>query len=461
MRRVFSRLLRLAQSARASDTNRGKVVDSAAWTLGERVLTLGGTWVVSIVVANHLGLADFGLLSYTVALVALFVTFVTAGLSGLVVRDLVRRPDERDSIMGTVFLIRACSGVLCFAALIGSTFLFGTDQSGGRVLAVIVGVGMFLRATDVVEFWFQAETRLRYVSMVNMTSAVVGGLVRLLLVAFDGSLVLFACAVAFEQIVASAAFFVAYRAKGGHFRRWKFERGRAGAYLRTSWPLILSGAANTVNRRADLVLLGVLLSTSAVGTYAIAARLSEIWYFVPMAIAGAVFPSLIRAKALSEELYRRRLRQLYALFLWGAIGLAVVVSLLAEPVISALYSEQFSGAAAVLVIHVWAAPFLFINVIFSKWLIIENLLMTSLVRHGLGATLNIGLNLILIPAHGPKGAAVATLVSYATATYFACFLSKRTWPAAVDMTLGLLMPFRMVLNSLDRRSRAPASILEP
>jgi O-antigen/teichoic acid export membrane protein len=180
-----------------------------------------------------------------------------------------------------------------------------------------------------------------------------------------------------------------------------------------------------------------------------------------VAITGAVFPTLIRAKATSEKLYRRRLQQLYGLFAWGAIGVAVVVGLAAESVIGAIYSEEFSGAAAVLVIHVWTAPFLFVNVIFSKWLIIEGLLMTSLVRHGSGAMLNIGLNLVLIPAYGPKGAAVATLVSYATATYFACFLSKRTWPAAVDMTLGLLLPFRMIISAFDRRSRTPASAVDP
>jgi O-antigen/teichoic acid export membrane protein len=249
-----------------------------------------------------------------------------------------------------------------------------------------------------------------------------------------------------------------YRFTVGPVRFWFFSGSRAVTYIRQSWPLILSGVANTLNLRVDQVLLGAMLGSTAVGTYAVAARLSEVWYFVPVALVGAVFPSMIRAKERGEDHYRQRLRMLYGLFAWGAIGVAAVVTLAAGPVINGLYDSGFSGAAGVLVIHVWTAPFLFMGVIFSRWLIIEGMLISSLIRHGFGASLNIALNLVLIPAHGPKGAAVATLISYAAATYGACFLTRRTWSAGVDMTMGLLLPIRFIVGALRRtRGETPAA----
>jgi O-antigen/teichoic acid export membrane protein len=182
--------------------------------------------------------------------------------------------------------------------------------------------------------------------------------------------------------------------------------------------------------------------------YAVAARLSEVWYFVPVAIGSAVFPAVIRAKDTGEELYRQRLRQLYGAFAWAAIGVALVVTFLAGPVIDLLYDDAFAEAADVLVVHVWTAPFTFMGVVFSKWLIIEGLLLTSLVRHGFGAALNIGLNILLIPEYGPVGSAFASLASYAAATYGASFLSARTRPAAIDMTIGLLYPLYVVRRRL-------------
>jgi polysaccharide transporter, PST family len=443
--------LRIRGRLRTPDTNRGRIIDSTVWSLGERALVLLLSYATNVVVANHLGVAEFGQLLYAVALVTLFATLVTAGLSGLVTRDLVRHHDERYEILGTVFALRLVAGALSIAALIAITFAFGTGADTDRVLVVIIAIGMGGKVAEVVEFWFQSQTRLRYISIANITGHVTGSVAKLAMVAFGAPLVAFAWAIALEQTLTGLLLLVIYRSTVGPFRLWTFRWPRARSYIAQSWPLILSGVANTVNLRVAQVMLGAIVGSAAVGTYAVAATLSEVWYLVPTAVAAAVFPSVVRAKEASEEHYRRRLQQLYGAFAWGAVAVAVVMTVAAEPLIDLLYDEEFSGAADVLVIHVWTAPFLFMSVIFGRWLIIEGYLITSLVRHGFGASLNIVLNLLLIEQYGPEGSAVAALVSYSAATYFASFLSRRTWPAAIDMTKGILLPFHLAWSRIARR----------
>src|SRR5699024_2189986 len=150
----------------------------------------------------------------------------------------------------------------------------------------------------------QSESRLRYISLVNISSGIAGACLRVGLVVLGGSLVQFAWAVAAEQLIASSLLVLSYRLHVGKVTAWRFQRDRARSYLRTSWPLILSSVANTINRKADIVLLGTLVTSSAVGTYAVAARLSEVWYFVPTAIAASTFPTIVRAKAFGDRLYR-------------------------------------------------------------------------------------------------------------------------------------------------------------
>jgi O-antigen/teichoic acid export membrane protein len=435
------------------DSNRGRIIDSAVWTMGERFLTLGLTFVVSVIVANYLGVGQFGQLAFAVAIATLFGTIVTGGLSGLVVRDLVRRPEERYAILGTVFMVRLVAAVISLAALLATTFFVVDPETADHLLMAIIALTLLFRVSEVFEFWFQSQTNLRYVSIANVSSALAGNASRLSLVALGAPLLTFAWVVTLESLLSSSIVAGIYRATVGPVTRWRFERGRARAYLTQSWPLIVSGVFNQVNLRVDQVLLGTMLGSAAVGTYAVAARLSEVWYFVPTALAAAVFPTIIRAREAGEAEYRLRLRQLYGAFIWGAIAVAVVVSFAGGPLIRLLYTPEFAEAADVLVIHVWAAPFLFSGVILSKWLIIEGLLINSMVRHGFGAGLNVILNLILIPRHGPVGSAVATLVSYAASTYGACFLSRRTWPAATDMTLGFLLPLQMAYRSAERRLR--------
>src|SRR3546814_15167018 len=62
----------------------------------------------------------------------------------------------------------------------------------------------------------------------------------------------------------------------------------------------------------------------------------------------------------------------------------------------------------------------------SKWLIAEELYIFSLVTHGSAAIVNVAINIALIPKFGGVGAAVATLVSYATAGFLSLLLHHRT-----------------------------------
>jgi O-antigen/teichoic acid export membrane protein len=84
--------------------------------------------------------------------------------------------------------------------------------------------------------------------------------------------------------------------------------------------------------------------------------------------------------------------------------------------------------------------------VLSKWLIAEGKLWSSVIRHWVGAILNVGANLLLIPVYGLTGAAVATVLSYAAANYVALFFTRATWGPAASMTKALAAPVRIVIS---------------
>jgi O-antigen/teichoic acid export membrane protein len=71
--------------------------------------------------------------------------------------------------------------------------------------------------------------------------------------------------------------------------------------------------------------------------------------------------------------------------------------------------------------------------------------MFSLVTHGLGALINVILNIILIPLYGALGAAIATVVSYSASSYLTLFISKKTREAAWMMSIAFVSPVRLLL----------------
>ena len=419
-----------------------QIAQNTGWILSERFVSLGTSLIVSVILARYLGTQQFGLLNYAIAIVAIFAQLARFGMSGVLVRELILDPTHRGHLLGTALTIRLVGSVAAIAcvALTGAVLL--RNEPLVQLLVLVLALGFVFDSLAVIESHFQGLLQ-------NRTTALLRALVSALAMLATGALVWvkapilsFALVATGQSLLLAGAFVLAYQRRHS-VSDWRVQMSMARGLLGQSWPLILSGVTASLYLKIDQVMLGAMAGGTTVGIYAAAVRLSEGWYFIPTAIATAAFPLLLRAKASSEATYERRLQALYDVLFWAALCVTIPVSLLANVIVVTLYGPDFFAAGPVLALHVWAGIFIFLRAGLSKWLIAEKLTIFSLVTHGSGAVVNIALNLLLIPMHGAVGAAVATLVSYAVASYFALFLHPRTRRAALQMTLALLSPVRL------------------
>jgi len=183
-----------------------------------------------------------------------------------------------------------------------------------------------------------------------------------------------------------------------------------------------------------------LLGDREVGLYSAAVKLVEVWYFIPMIITQSLFPAIVNAKKINEELYYERLQQLLSLLIWIAISLALIICLLSKHIIYFLYGERFIEASPALAISVWASLFVFIGVGTSQWFLTENLQNLSFFRTLYGAIINIVLNFILIPFFGIIGASISTILSYSIAAYLSLLFNKKTIKIFRITSIALLYP---------------------
>jgi O-antigen/teichoic acid export membrane protein len=160
-----------------------------------------------------------------------------------------------------------------------------------------------------------------------------------------------------------------------------------------------------------------------------------------MIITQSVFPAIVNAKKTSEDLYYKRLQQLFSLLIWMAIFIAIPISVFSHQIIYLLYGEKFTEASNVLEISIWASLFVFIGVGSGKFLLAENLQNLAFYRTFYGMIVNIILNFILIPSYGIQGAAIATLISQATAAYLFDMFNKETKKIFIIKTCAII-PFR-------------------
>lgn len=413
---------------------------NTAWLFAEKVLRMVVGLFVGVWVARYLGPEQFGLLSYAQSFVGLFAAIATLGLDGIVVRELVKDETRRDELIGTAFWLKLM-GALGVLGLLAIAINFTSNDGYTNTLVFIIASATVFQAFNVVDMYFQAKVLSRFVVFANIFSLFISSLVKIGLILYQAPLMAFAWAVLFDSFVLAAGFvyfYIKYKnsltpssnnAEHGHAqpsRFLPFEKETAISLLKDSWPLILSSIVVSIYMKIDQIMIKEMLGSESVGQYAAATRISEAWYFIPMVVAGSLFPAIINAKKQSEDLYYARLQRLYALMFWMAIAIALPMTFLSGWVIHLLYGSAYIQASSVLMIHIWAGMFVFLGVASGKWLVNENLQLFSTVNTTIGAAINVILNFILIKKYDVEGAAWATLVSYFFAAYFCLIISNKT-----------------------------------
>lgn len=389
---------------------------NTSWLLAERASRFVALVFVGVYVARYLGPQQFGVLSFAASFVGLFGFLSTLGLNQIVVRDIVGKPDQAGEVLGAALFLKIFGAVIAVGAIL-STSVLVADQDVERGLIGIMSLAFLFQVADVIELHFQARVESKYVAWARFLQTAIGVSLRLLLIAWNADLIFFAWVMVAEAAALAVGLGIAYGRVRGWSVKWGFQTRVVGRVVRDSWVLIVAAIAMSIFMRADKVMIGLFLSPEAVGLYAAASKLTEAWYFVPVAVSSGLFPAIINARKRDVALYRLRVQRLYELMLWLSVGVAVPLSVFSGPIITLLYGEAYRDAAGVLALHVWVAVFVFLNNASWRWYVAENKQGLALIRLLIGLLINLGLNVVLIPAYGPTGAAAATLVAWVVAAY--------------------------------------------
>lgn len=426
---------------RLNTTDFKRIIANSIWMLLEKLIRMIFGLFVGIWVARYLGPEQFGVFSYAVAFVGFFIPFSALGLNHLLTRDMVRDRNAEREILGTAWTMRFVSGIV--VVVVSSIIVyFLRDQSTELMLFVaLLSFGQSFKAFLVIDFWYQSHVRSKYVVISRIAALLISNTLKIIGVLSGFEVLWFIAAMFIEYVLSELLLTVTYILQGGNPWSWSFSSNRAISYLKQGWPLIISGFAAQIYLKLDAIMIGQLISDSAVGLYSAAARISEVWYVVPGVLVASSFPKILQMREQSKALYTYRLQQIY-MFL-AALGtfIAIVISTIAIPLIELLFGAEYAESGFVLQIHVWAGVFIFMRALFSKWIISEGLFKLSILTQGSGAILNVAANIILIPYMGIRGAAVATLISYAAASYFVLFFHRDTKKTALMMTKAILFPF--------------------
>lgn len=398
---------------------------NTSWVIGERISLMALAFFIGIFVARYLGPDKFGLLSYALSYVSLFQALSKLGLDGILSRNLIQKPELYESLIGTSFVLKLV-GACAILILIYISFKIFPNNTNIKLLIIVVALGKFFEAFSVIDIYFKSQVQAKYSSLANFSASLASGFLKILLIFLKYTLIWFSIVILLEQIILSIMLIFLFVLQGHSPLKWRFNLKLAKNLIHDSWPLILSGLMVMIYLRIDQIMIKSMINNQALGNYAAAVKLSEIWYIFPVVITQSIFPAIMNAKRNNEITYFRRLQTLYDIMVWSAIGIAIPISFFSNWIIFLLYGEAYTTASTVLTIHIWSSVFVFLGLASDKYLLAENLMKFTLYRSCLGVIVNIILNVILIKTYGIIGAAISTLVTQIMASFIFDLLSKQT-----------------------------------
>ncbi|MEH3113601.1 flippase [Pedobacter terrae] len=403
-----------------------KYLKNTGWLMLARVGSLVIKILVGFAITNYLGKTLNGILNYPTAFTTFFIAAAALGLDGFTTRELLRNPENRDRLLGTAFWLKIVGGLCIIPLIYISYILWNIHKPVETPLSYILIVGLtgITQAFYITDSYFQSKVQAKYVMRVQVFGNIISALIKLVFIFLKLNVKWFVFALLLDTIILAIGYIYFYKIKVGSIFNWIFDSVLAKYLIKHSWPLALSAVLVSIYMKIDQLMVENYLGNGALGIYSTVVQLSESWYFIPVAIVTSVFPAIMNAKRDNPERYNKRLQNMYDIMVWISLSVALFMTFASPIIYHIVYKPEFWDGAHVLTVHVWAGIFVFLGSASGQYLIAEGYTKLSMLRTGMGAVVNITLNIIWIPKFGIMGAALATLIAYFIATFFILLIPK-------------------------------------
>lgn len=410
-----------------------KYFKNFSWLFADRVVRMALILGTTVIVSRYLGVERIGQLNYALAMVSIATVLTSLGANEIVSRDLVRHPERRDEMLGSTFAIKLIGGIVLNLGLFAYVLLKGLDTLTIFLVLITASAELFKWST-VIDYYFMAQVKGQVAAKVNIASTVISSAYKLILVWLHAPLIWFAWGAFVEVLMYSSGFLWMYHREGLSVRTWRPTWRMARYILDQSWPMLLYGFALQAQLKIDQVMirdilgrtLGESLANIELGQYSIAVKMLEAVAFLPLIVQLAVAPAIAKARIQDLGLYHERLMNQYRLMFAMFLVTAIPMYFLSEWAIVLIYGEEFREAGVLLAFFAFRLIFSFMGVAKGSFITNEGLFKFSLITSVLGAVVNIGLNYVLIPEMGARGAIWSSAISFLVSIFLVDLFTART-----------------------------------
>jgi len=362
-----------------------------------------------------LGPDDAGKYYFAITIWVWLDIFTTFGLNILLQREVAKDRAIGNQYLANTTILRLFLVVIAaplLAAFIGARQLT-LPLAGDTIMAIVLlAVGLLPGSlANGLTAVFNAFERMEYpaaiTTVTTVLKVVLGTLVLLLGLGFVG---LAGLSIVINVVTAAILLYLLIR----HCFQPRFEldfslqRWMVGL----SWPLMLNNLLSTFFFKIDVALLETMKGNTVVGLYSVAYKFMDALNILPASFTIAVFPLMSRYAASAKDSLLRAYLLSVRLLVIVALPVAIVTTVLAEPLVYLLGGSQYLPDSRIaLQLMIWSIPIGFINSVTHYVLIALNQQRFLTRAFAIGLAFTVVANLVFIPIYSYRASALIHLFS--------------------------------------------------
>lgn len=408
-----------------------RIIENISWNVSHRIYSTLNSLIIGVIVANYLGVEQYGTFIYLLSTLALIAPLSKLGVPAIIAKRVALNSNtnyiETQLSAMTWVLIRGTFLTSVLYLLI--TYLVLENVNYIALAALLLVAYIFETFGSMAIYVFRGLSNGKEIARIKILATTCSSALRLLFIFSECSLIWFIIAGVVEAVLFINLCYSRLK-KSINISLLQGENADAGVeLLKKSWPLCLVGVMDVIYIKSDIVLLGFLTDFSSVGTYSIAAKVNIFITSLITVFGWSIQPKITEISKLSKS---KQLKFLRKLNIYTVIMISIIivpVYNLAPTIVEHLFNEQFAGSVVIIKILLFTNVFYGLMIIRDYWLVAMDLNFWRLVPSMIGVLSNACLNLLLIPTFGAEGAAYATLISIVLSAVISNFIlpQKYRW----------------------------------
>lgn len=428
------------------------IIKNSGWVLSARGIDILSGLIIVAIVARYLGVEEFGIYSFLMAIVWSIMPVLTMGIPRILAREIAQNKDKAANFVGigitftglVIIPIILTLLALCFTFRSREVFVILVSAFGISFMAL----AMTIRSTFIAFERMEIETISSFVCALSFLIFIA------CVVYFDLGFIYIFVAMAGANLL-GLLLSLRLTSKYFHFAPApNIDIVGLTYLLKESVPMGISQVLQGIRFCTGVFVLKAMGDYIDIGLFQAPYRIFSGLIVIPMSFAVVLLP--LFSKLASSDLFKKELELLaqrtLKLILIASLIITIIGFTFADKIVSILFGSEFSGSIIVFKILILGLSFSFLNIILISLFIATKKQRHLIFIEGIGLLISILLNLLLVYRNGYLGAGLAVVVSNITIFsmnfYFLYDLFKGSLMKTVYIPFAGIIPVLFIIYTL-------------